>query len=486
MDLIDFYNANPTFFEAIFAPEYLELSRNALGQYSPGLRATCRTFARAIPSPKREYLRNVCNAAVEARNVELCAALCARDDVFPGFAASIIFRHASGTPGPQLGAISVCAFARMEATGNLEKYAPGQCQQPWKNDVFTRAFFGRKDIRSKQRCNIGSLATCPDPNIADIVREFLADGGTIMPGTLRIAALNCGAGATKLFDLLLPRIVPTDAIWDRVFENILANPGPCMLELVDKMFELRRAYPPSVFNMIAINSGPDAIRLLDKVLQHVHADSMRPIHCLHIAYNSGPCALELFKRFEHALASSKRTLYKVFRKAVENRNAAIAGHAFTLIGANKKRTCIESVLAQAQVKDGTFVSTMAFLHKVIPGDFSLNEPTFDDWRTFQLDIIRAAWQYGVEFPRDTAALIQAFARQTSADERHALLINEIEKLAHCNMSYVLNMFQFMDTHGNFTPDDWTNVLKKIDSIRDWPLDDVVRFVMRRGAVRSSP
>lgn len=98
MDLIGFYDANPTFFADIFALMFLgarlrkstdEIGANDIGLYLlTGLRASCRVFARIVPRPRRDYLRHVCNHAVAELSAPLCAYLIARN---PAFSAKIMF-----------------------------------------------------------------------------------------------------------------------------------------------------------------------------------------------------------------------------------------------------------------------------------------------------------------------------------------------------------------------------------------------------------
>lgn len=75
--LIDFYEANPAFFETIFAPTFLDLNGSAsFGIYSIlGLRASCRLFARIIVRPAHEQKMKVFNHTIAYADVLLLHAI---------------------------------------------------------------------------------------------------------------------------------------------------------------------------------------------------------------------------------------------------------------------------------------------------------------------------------------------------------------------------------------------------------------------------
>lgn len=84
-----------------------------------------------------------------------------------------------------------------------------------------------------------------------------------------------------------------------------------------------------------------------------------------------------------------------------------------------------------------------------------------------------------------ATLLQTCAHCISARSRHAWLVNRIWELKCINNSTIFNICRFMDEYGSFTPKDWSFVLATISTL-DGPLDDVIRFAMRRGGVLGAP
>lgn len=299
----------PTYLGAQFRESYDENNardvRDSLGLYLlTGLRASCRTFAKLVPKPRRNYIYYVCREAADALNVDLCAALGRMDILPPGFAAIRIYEEIKYRCSEEYNELITCVFDQIDAAGLWESME--YCSfigNTHKCAGFIRGLFERGKLRGEMMASIGSIVQCPDPHITDIVRSLLTD--RTLPSYIRwydliIEALgNTGSGAVELFDYLTKdyRIseITSPYILDPMMSHVVVNKGPCMLALYERVRRYARPDVDYVFEGVAENMGPDAMRLLDLTLPSV-ISALKRRGYIHAAYNRGPCAMDMYKK----------------------------------------------------------------------------------------------------------------------------------------------------------------------------------------------
>ncbi len=496
MSLIEFHDANPIFFETIFAPVYLDMRPNDIGLYLlTGLRASCRMFARLNPKPKPRYFHRVCYDAVRTKNEKLCAEL----GRVRGFGAWRVFGEAVARREDGYDRILECAYTQMDGSlydgetmyRGIPDFLEGICKSPRLVRKLLESEKNKKELSE----HLQLVAQCPDPHITDIIRTLINDSRSV---NITDALHNHGPGASELFDFLMSQwnvdwkdgsliaqhdetvITPDCRFWLLI---ALGNPGPCASDLSAKILEHISSYPPDSFACITRNHGPDAIRLLERALSFVK-DSPTfdgPLMCKVAAFNRGPCTMGLYKMWESRGFAQPSNL----EAAAKAGNKELCAYIISQIPAEEREKYAEKAL-RGLIHDDTFdgqEEIFDMLHMFIPnisltdddlvacGRYGRNGHLKRMIMRIALCIHNTRMTRAVGFFENDvfrypnfSAILKVFVPQMPINERRLVLNIEENLIRNMEARMSMDILLLVKKYGNFSPNDWSRFIVRLSML----------------------